>query len=106
MANTHTTMAMAQKMVERHRKEKIFVGWRRPQDEWVKVNTDGVVHARERAGARGLVRNDEGHWPSGFAVALGVYSMPTDGCSLETWGLSTLNLKLTQNRWLIWFVKD
>jgi hypothetical protein len=46
----------------------IQVGWKRPENGWIKCNTDGAVIAQNhQAGCGGVFRDESGSWMRGFA---------------------------------------
>jgi len=49
-----------------HQCNTIFVGWKRPQEGWVKLNCDGAYKdSPGLAGCGGLFRNSDGRWVKG-----------------------------------------
>ncbi|KAG7579838.1 Ribonuclease H domain [Arabidopsis thaliana x Arabidopsis arenosa] len=60
------------------------IAWRKPEEGWVKVNTDGASHGNPGlATAGGVIRDGEGNWCGGFAVKIGICSAPL----AELWGV-------------------
>ncbi|KAG7564109.1 Ribonuclease H domain [Arabidopsis suecica] len=60
------------------------IAWRKPEEGWVKVNTDGASHENPGlATAGGVIRDGEGNWCGGFAVKIGICSAPL----AELWGV-------------------
>jgi hypothetical protein len=53
--------------------ETIFVGWKHPQEGWVKLNCDGACKENvNRAGCGGLLRDTNGKWLKEFVRKIGV----------------------------------
>ena len=60
------------------------VRWEKPQEGWVKLNTDEASKGNPGlAGCGGVVRNEDGRWIMGFARRIGV----TTSFVAELWGL-------------------
>ena len=59
----------------RYNKPKlVWVGWKRSSKGWMKLNTNGCMQRETiRAGADGVLRNDEGGWVHGYSLNLGIY---------------------------------
>ncbi|XP_065859834.1 uncharacterized protein [Euphorbia lathyris] len=64
-------------------KEVHLVGWSRPKDGVVKLNTDGSCLNNGRIAAGGVLRDAGGAWMSGFTHNLGLGS----SFSTELWGI-------------------
>lgn len=62
-----------------------WIGWKSPEEGWVKVNTDGTSKAEGIAGCGGLIRDHRGHWLGGFAKFVGVSSAFV--AVAELWGV-------------------
>ncbi|GKV49295.1 hypothetical protein SLEP1_g56052 [Rubroshorea leprosula] len=61
-----------------------WVRWKRPDEGWVKLNTDGSFNRDgNSASAGGLIRDSLGDWISGFTVNVGSASI----FIAELWGL-------------------
>lgn len=60
------------------------IRWERPPRGWVKLNTDGSSLGNPgTAGGGGLVRDDSGHWLTGFSRRIGI----TSSFMAELWAL-------------------
>ncbi|KAF7845080.1 ribonuclease H [Senna tora] len=72
--------------------------WKKPEDGWVKVNTDGAV-CRESSlgGCGGIIRDTNGDWIKGFSLKLGL----ANPLSAEFWSIAE-GLKLA---WQLGFNK-
>ena len=70
----------------------IPVGWVKPLEGWMKLNSDGSTLGNpRRAGKGGVIRNHEGAWIRGYARALG----NTNSIISELWALRDgLNLAM------------
>jgi len=67
-----------------HQRDTIFVGWKRPQEGWVKLNCDGAYKdSLGLAGCGGLFRNLDGRWIKGYSQKIGTY----DALCAEMWGM-------------------
>jgi len=54
-------------------KQRVFIGWRYPPIDWVKVNVDGCSKGNPGvAGAGGVIRDAMGKWIVGFAINIGI----------------------------------
>lgn len=61
-----------------------LIGWSPPSEGWVKLNTDGAVRGDHgMATAGGVLRGGDGCWGGGFAVNIGICSVPL----AELWGV-------------------
>lgn len=70
--------------IDRSLNQGIQVKWEKPQRGWFKLNTDGSALGNPgKAGAGGLIRNDEGEWVKGFTRSIGLASP----IMAELWGL-------------------
>jgi hypothetical protein len=50
-----------------HQYDTIFIGWKRPQEGWVKLNCDGAYKdSLGLAGCGGLIWNSNGRWLKGY----------------------------------------
>ncbi|PNY05784.1 telomere repeat-binding factor 1-like protein, partial [Trifolium pratense] len=48
------------------------VGWKTPEKDWIKVNTDGaLILQNQQAGCGGVFRDESGRWLGGFSHKLG-----------------------------------
>lgn len=60
------------------------VSWRKPNEGWVKLNTDGASHGNPgEATAGGALRDEEGNWIGGFVLNIGICTAPL----AELWGV-------------------
>jgi ribonuclease HI len=67
-----------------HQSNTVFIGWKSPQDGWIKLNCDGAYKdSLGLAGCGGLFRNSEGRWIKGYARKIGT----CDALSAEMWGM-------------------
>ena len=67
-----------------HRSNTVFIGWKSPQDGWIKLNCDGAYKdSLGLAGCGGLFWNSEGRWIKGYARKIGT----CDALSAEMWGM-------------------
>jgi ribonuclease HI len=65
-------------------KETIYIGWRRPPEGWIKLNSDGACKGNNGiSGCGGLFRNSDGRWIKGYAKKIG----SCDAFHAEMWGL-------------------
>ena len=70
--------------------DTIFIGWKRPQEGYVKLNCDGAYKdTLSIAGCGGLLRNSDGRWLQGYSRKIGA----CDALSAEMWGMY-LGMKL------------
>lgn len=54
-----------------------MVKWEPPRDGWMKINTDGASHGNPgRATAGGVLRDETGTWRGGYALNIGICSVP------------------------------
>ncbi|KAF7836121.1 ribonuclease H [Senna tora] len=59
-------------------------GWRKPNQEWIKVNTDGAVcRTTKIAGCKGVCRDENGRWKLGFIANIGIATVN----GAELWGI-------------------
>ncbi|GAU41583.1 hypothetical protein TSUD_271920 [Trifolium subterraneum] len=64
--------------------DTIFIGWKKPQEGWVKLNCDGAYKdTLELAGCGGLLRDSNGRWLTGYSRKIGT----CDSLSAEMWGM-------------------
>ncbi|KAL4284355.1 hypothetical protein GQ457_16G011300 [Hibiscus cannabinus] len=76
--------------------------WTCPKPGWVKVNADGAVDPKEGdAAARGVIRDDEGHWLGGFTRSLGSCTVLMS----ELWAIHDA-LSLAWSRGFRWVVLE
>ncbi|GAU31501.1 hypothetical protein TSUD_332760 [Trifolium subterraneum] len=73
---------------QRHRfpqnREIVYIGWKKPQDGWVKLNCDRACkELGETAGCGGLFRDSDGRWIKGFTRKIGA----CDALHAEMWGM-------------------
>lgn len=66
-----------------------WIRWLPPEEEWVKLNTDGTRKETTRLGSAG--RDHRGVWIKGFTVKIGA----TDNFLVELWSLRE-GLRLTR----------
>ncbi|WJX29889.1 hypothetical protein P8452_18486 [Trifolium repens] len=82
LLDVNQTVTTAPHMDKSYR--NIQVGWNRPENGWIKCNTDGAVIAQNhQAGCGGVFRDESGSWMRGFARMVG-------NCSVimaELWGI-------------------
>ena len=65
-------------------KEIIYIGWKRPPEGWIKLNSDGACKRNnEGSGYGGLLRNPDGHWIKGYIKKIG----SCDALHAEMWGV-------------------
>lgn len=68
-----------------------YIGWNKPEGEWVKINVDVAVKGvLGKVGAGGLIRNEMGVWLGGFCANFGKASRLV----AELWGM-LFGLRLT-----------
>jgi hypothetical protein len=73
-----------------HLKETIYVGWSKPPDGCIKLNSDGACKGGgELARCGGLFRNSEGRWIKGYTKKIEA----CDALHAKMWGLY-LDLKM------------
>ncbi|KAF7820561.1 ribonuclease H [Senna tora] len=59
-------------------------GWKKPNQEWIKVNTDGAVCITTKiAGCGGICRDENGRWKLGFIANIGIATVN----GAELWGI-------------------
>ncbi|CAJ2648154.1 unnamed protein product [Trifolium pratense] len=64
--------------------DTIFIGWKKPQEGWVKLNCDGAYKdSLGLAGCGGLFRNSDGRWLKGYSHKIGT----CDALCAEMWGM-------------------
>jgi ribonuclease HI len=64
--------------------EIIYIGWKRPQEGWIKLNSDGACKDMGViAGCGGLFRDSDGRWIKGYTKKIGA----CDALHAEMWGL-------------------
>ena len=62
----------------------IPIGWMKPPEGWVKLNSGGsVMRNPKKAGGGGMIRSPDGEWLTGYARPLG----HTNSCMTELWAL-------------------
>ncbi|MCI46118.1 ribonuclease H protein, partial [Trifolium medium] len=62
----------------------IFIGWKNPQEGWVKLNCDRAYKdSLELAGCGGLQRDSDGRWLTGYSRKIGT----CDALGTEMWGM-------------------
>jgi ribonuclease HI len=62
----------------------IYIGWRRPLEGWIKLNSDGACKGNnDISGCGGIFRNSDGRWIKGYAKKIG----SCDAFHAEMWGL-------------------
>jgi len=60
----------------------IFVGWKRLQEDWIKLNCDGEYKdSFDLVGCDGLFRNSDGGWIKGYSQKVGT----CDALCVEIW---------------------
>jgi ribonuclease HI len=65
-------------------KETIYIGWKKPPEGWIKLNSDGACKGiGEYSGCGGLFRDTEGRWLKGYIRKIGV----CDALHAEMWGM-------------------
>ncbi|RHN50339.1 putative ribonuclease H-like domain-containing protein [Medicago truncatula] len=65
-------------------KEMIYVGWDKPPEGWIKLNSDGACKGGgENSGCGGLFRSSDGIWLKGYIRKVGV----CDALHAELWGM-------------------
>jgi L1 cell adhesion molecule like protein len=74
-------------------KEVAHIGWKRPEGDWIMLNTDGASRGNSVAGCGGLLRNSNGQWLGGFSHHLG----SCNAYLAELWGVLD-GLKLAYDR--------
>ncbi|MCI09976.1 ribonuclease H protein, partial [Trifolium medium] len=53
-------------------KDIIYIGWKRPQENWIKLNSDGACKDMGKiAGCGGLFRDSDGRWIKGYIKKIG-----------------------------------
>ncbi|CAJ2627891.1 unnamed protein product [Trifolium pratense] len=66
------------------RNETIYIGWKKPPEGWIKLNSDGACKGNnDISGCGGLFRNSDGRWIKGYAKKIG----SCDSFHAEMWGL-------------------
>jgi len=70
-------------MVNASRHETILIGWKPPDNGWVRLNTDGSCKEGAVAGCGGVLRGSDGEWLGGFPRSLGLCSAYV----AELWGV-------------------
>ncbi|WJX23886.1 hypothetical protein P8452_13068 [Trifolium repens] len=64
--------------------DTIYIGWKSPQEGWVKLNCDGSQNDRASlAGCGGLLRDSNGKWIKGYSRKIG----SCDALHAEMWGM-------------------
>jgi hypothetical protein len=74
--------------------DTIFVGWKYPQEGWIKLNFDGA-HKKsvDLTGCGGLLRDSDGRWIQGYTQKIGT----CDAFHAEMWGMYE-RMKLARRR--------
>ena len=60
-----------------------WIGWKAPEEGWVKLNTDGASKGKGLSGCGGIIRDHQGNWCGGFAKFVGTGS----ALIAELWGV-------------------
>lgn len=81
--------------------EAANIKWIPPPAGWIKLNSDGSVDARDRAGAGGLLRGEDGNWILGYGRNLGKANSLVAGL----WGLRD-GLILAKNRGVQFLINE
>jgi hypothetical protein len=64
--------------------DTIFIGWKRPQEGWVKLNCDvSYKDSLGHAGCGGLLQNSDDSWLKGYSHKIETY----DALCAEIWGM-------------------
>jgi len=65
-------------------KDTIYIGWKRPQEGWIKLNSDGACKDLGHiSGCGGIFRDADGKWIKGYTKKIGA----CDALHAEMWGL-------------------
>jgi ribonuclease HI len=75
--------------------ESIYIGWKRPQEGWIKLNSDGACKDRGKiAGCGSLFRDSDGRRIKGYTKKIGA----CDALHAKMWGLYLgLNMVLREH---------
>jgi ribonuclease HI len=69
-----------------NQKETIYIGWKHPHRDWIKLNCDGAYKGSLNiAGCGGLFRDSDGQWLQGYTQRIGA----CDALHAEMWGMYT-----------------
>lgn len=63
----------------------VQVKWRSPNNNWICLNTNGVVEKESEVGCGGILRNNQGKWKGGFNKHIG----KSNNHTVELWGVLT-----------------
>ena len=64
--------------------DTIYIGWKRPHGDWVKLNCGGAYkESVDIAGCGGLIRDSNGQWLKGYVRKIGT----CDALYAEMWGM-------------------
>ncbi|CAJ2663874.1 unnamed protein product, partial [Trifolium pratense] len=74
---------MELKHVNTIQKGVCWIGWKVPEEGWVKLNTDGASKGEGLSGCGGIIRDHQGNWCGGFAKFVGTGSV----LIAELWGV-------------------
>ncbi|CAJ2630361.1 unnamed protein product [Trifolium pratense] len=70
----------------RIQRETIYIGWKNPHGDWIKLNCDGAYKdSMNNAGCGGLFRDSDGRWLKGYTQRIG----DCDALHAEMWGMYT-----------------
>ncbi|GAU36844.1 hypothetical protein TSUD_213680 [Trifolium subterraneum] len=70
----------------RRQRETIYIGWKYPHGDWIKLNCDGAYKdSMNIAGCGGLFRDSDGRWLKGYTLRIG----DCDALHAEMWGMYT-----------------
>ncbi|KAK5804682.1 hypothetical protein PVK06_032333 [Gossypium arboreum] len=70
-----TTMKSSSPNSNRPRRAMMGIRWVPPEDDWVKINSDGAVKGVEqRAFANGVILDKHGNWIKGYCRNIGIWS--------------------------------
>jgi len=65
-------------------KNTIYIGWKRPQEGWIKLNSDGACRDLGHIfGCGGIFRDTDGQWIKSYTKKIGA----CDALHAEMWGL-------------------
>ncbi|GAU45794.1 hypothetical protein TSUD_86970 [Trifolium subterraneum] len=65
--------------------DTVYIGWKRPQGNWVKLNSDGAYKESclDLAGCGSLIRDSDGQWLTGYTRKIGT----CDALHAVMWGM-------------------